>query len=46
MTQLDGCIRHWESILFHDRYMLVPSTQVIIEHTVKYLKEYKELLKS
>lgn len=35
---LKGCIRHWESVLFHDKYLLDPSLQAIIESTVENLK--------
>lgn len=31
-------------MLFHDRYLLSPGLQVVIEHTVKYLKEYQAIV--
>ena len=42
MTELEGCIRHWEQVLFYDRYLLSPAVQAIIELTIKYLKKAKE----
>lgn len=41
MEQLDGCISFWEGILFHDRFLLDPATQYLIEATIRYLKELK-----
>ena len=39
MTDLEGCIRFWESTLFHNRYLLEPATIALIEMTIKFLKE-------
>lgn len=36
---LENCIRVWESSLFHDKFLMSLSTQVIVESTVGYLKE-------
>jgi len=38
MTSLEGCISFWESKLFYDKYLLEPSTIVLIENTIKFLK--------
>lgn len=43
MTQLEGCIQFWESTLFHNRYLLEPSTISLIESTIKFLKELQKL---
>ena len=42
MTSLEGCISFWESKLFHDKYLLEPSTIVLIENTIKFLKKLQE----
>lgn len=33
------CIRFWESMLFHDKAFLPPSTVTIIQATIHHLKE-------
>ena len=38
MTDLEGCIRFWESKL-KDEYLLDPSVIVLIKMTIKFLKE-------
>jgi len=43
MTNLEGCIRRWESTLFHQRYLLEPSTIATLEMTIKFLKELQKL---
>ncbi|MBA7706469.1 hypothetical protein ES703_115323 [subsurface metagenome] len=42
MTGLEGCIRHWESTLSHQRYLLESSTIVLLELTIKFLKELQK----
>ncbi len=41
IRDLDGCIRHWKSVLFHSRYLIDPSTDTLINQTVKFLEELK-----
>lgn len=43
MTQLEGCIRHWESTLDDTEYLLDPSTRALIAFTIKSLKELQKL---
>lgn len=45
MIQLEGCIRFWESKLFHNRYLLEPATIVLIESTIHFLKELQQIKK-
>lgn len=40
---LDGCIHFWESIFFHDQFLMSPSVKVLVENTIKCLKKLKEL---
>lgn len=40
---LKNCIRAWESSFFHDKFLMGPSTQVIVESTIGYLKELEDL---
>lgn len=40
---LKGNIRFWESMLFHDRFVMNTSTITFIEQTIKYLKELQEI---
>jgi len=42
MTQLEGCIKHWEAVLKESSHLLSPATRAIIESTIKYLKKLKE----
>ncbi len=35
---VEGCIRFWEAMLFHNRAFLPPATVVLIEATIKHLK--------
>lgn len=35
-------IRHWESCLQHDKWLMDPSTQVLIESTLGYLRQFKQ----
>lgn len=42
MTQLEGCIRFWESTLKSTGYLIEPSTEVLIKGTIKYLEELRE----
>jgi hypothetical protein len=39
---LENCIRHWERLLFHNSYLVDVSTRVIVEATVKWLKDYEK----
>ena len=39
---LKRLIEFWEGELFHHRFLMSPSTQTLVEHTVKYLKELQE----
>ena len=39
---LQGHISYWESILFHDSFLLSPSVQYIIENTVECLKSLQK----
>ncbi len=43
MTELEGQIRHWESVLKDSEYLLSPSTQAVITGTIKSLKELQKL---
>ena len=43
MTDLEGCIQFWESTLFHQGYVLEPSTKALLEMTIKFLKELQRL---
>lgn len=43
MTELEGCIRFWEATLKGKRFMLEPSTIVLVEATIKHLKELLKL---
>lgn len=42
MTELEGCIKFWESKLFHDRFLMEPSTIFQVEATVRFLKRLQE----
>jgi len=42
MTQLEGLIRFWEAMLKQSRFVMNPSTQAMIEATIKYLKGVKD----
>jgi len=39
MTELEGYIRHWESVLTESGYILSPATLALIKGTVGSLKE-------
>lgn len=43
MTELEGLIAFWESMLTYNRWMLEVSMQVHIANTIKNLKELKKL---
>ncbi len=43
MTELEGQILHWESVLKESRHLLSPSTEAIIEGTIRSLKKLKKL---
>jgi len=43
MTQLEGCIRFWESILEHNRFVMSVSTISQIEATIKFLRELQKI---
>ena len=40
---IKNCIEYWEKTLFHDKFLMSPSTQVIVEATVNHLKELERL---
>ncbi len=40
---LKNCIRCWELSLFHDKFLMDPATQVIVESTISYLKELETI---
>lgn len=42
MEQLEGCIKFWESKL-EDKYLLEPSTEVLIKETITYLRELQQI---
>lgn len=42
---LENTIRAWENSLFHDRFLMNPSTIVIVESTIHYLKELQPRVK-
>ena len=39
---LKNTIEFWEVIL-RDKFLMSPSTQTFVEHTVKYLKQYQDI---
>ncbi|MBA7679687.1 hypothetical protein ES703_87989 [subsurface metagenome] len=39
---LKKTIDFWEDVL-RDKFLMGPSTQTIVEHTVKYLKEFQKI---
>lgn len=43
MTRLEGCIRFWESILEHNRFVMAISTISQVEATIKFLKELQKV---
>jgi len=43
MTQLEGCIRFWESMLKNNRFVMSISTISQIEATIKFLKELQKM---
>ena len=43
MTELEGCIRFWESMLKHSRFIMSISTITQIEATIKFLKELQKV---
>jgi hypothetical protein len=45
LVPLENCIRWLESSLFYDRWLIDPSTVVLLEATVKHLHDY-QLVKS
>ena len=42
MTELEGCIRFWESTLEKQRWFMATSTIAIIEATIRLLKKLQE----
>lgn len=40
---LKNTISYWEAILFHDQFLFSPSVKVLLENTIKYLKEFKKI---
>ncbi|GAI91881.1 unnamed protein product [marine sediment metagenome] len=41
-TELEGRINFWKDTLSRDRFLMNPSVQYLIEHTIKDLEELKE----
>lgn len=39
---LKATIAFWEAILSRDKFLMNPSAQTFVEHTIKYLKELEE----
>ncbi|GAJ02121.1 hypothetical protein ES708_34288 [subsurface metagenome] len=42
MTELEGLIHYWESVLKEFSYLLGPATLVLIQSTIKYLKQLQD----
>jgi len=42
MTELEGLIRYWESVQKEFSYLLEPSALVLIQNTIKYLKQLQD----
>ncbi|MBA7580734.1 hypothetical protein ES708_22628 [subsurface metagenome] len=42
MTDLEGLIYYWESILKEFSYLLGPSTLFLIQSTIKHLKQLQD----
>lgn len=40
---IGNCLRYLESTLFHNRFLMSPTTLVILESIEAYLKEYKKM---
>lgn len=43
MTELDGTISFWGTTLEHDKFLMSPSTIYLVEQTIRFLKELKQL---
>lgn len=43
MTELEGNIKFWESILKNRRFMMAISTIAIVKSTIKHLKQLQEI---
>jgi len=43
MTQIEGCIRFWQSILKNNRFVMSVSTISQIEATIEFLKELQKI---
>ena len=43
MTQIEGCIRFWQSILKNNRFVMSVSTISQIEATIKFLRELQKI---
>ncbi|MBA7477273.1 hypothetical protein ES707_12678 [subsurface metagenome] len=41
-TEVEGRINFWKDTLSENRYLMNPSVQYLIEHTIKDLEELKE----
>ena len=44
IADVNSTIAFWESILLHDRFLMDPSSVVLVENTVKHLKHLKDKL--
>jgi hypothetical protein len=43
MTQLEGCIRFWQSLLKNNRFVMSVSTISQLEATIEFLKELQKI---
>lgn len=43
MAELDTVINHWKTTLFHDAYLINPSSKYLIEETIRQLEFLKTL---
>jgi len=43
VLELGNVIRAWESSLLNDKFLMGPSTVVIVESTIEHLKELKDI---
>ena len=42
-ANLNSCIGFWDSVITHEWFLLSPSVQFLVKHTLKCLRELKEL---
>lgn len=43
MTELEGAIKFWESMLKTSRFVMAISTIAVLESTIKYLKKLQKI---